>query len=414
MPNVLAVHVDHGLHEKSAAWAEFCRQSCVALGIPFSLHRLTACCLPGDSVEAWARQQRYEIFARLMHPGDMLLTAHHADDQAETVLAHLLRGSGPQGLAAMSDLRVFASGWHGRPFLRCSRDCILAFARSEQMAFLHDPANYNPRFRRSYIRKTVFPCLERHWPGLRRTLSRVARHQRDVAALLAERAEEDLDKIAAAGSGAGTTVLDVDRLRVLSAPRQANVLRHWLRVLKLPSPRAVHIDQLVQVLLGVGPPRGVPCVCWPGVEVRRHRQRLYALHPLRPVPAHTILHWQNTQLDLILPLGRLSLMQETQQTRTDGTETVSLRAQALEQIQVRFRHGGERINLAGSACRRPLKDLFREQGILPWYRHCVPLLYVAGQLSAVPGIGVSDALFAAPGELAWQVRWQHAAQIRAL
>lgn len=405
---VRVVHVDHGLHPDSPRWAEFCRRHCQKPGLEFVLCRIAEPCPPGVSVESWARQQRYARFAGLMAPGDMLLTAHHADDQAETVLAHLLRGSGPRGLSAMAALRPFAGGWHGRPLLDFDRGQIRTAARQRGIEFLEDPGNAERRFDRNYLRHEVLPGLRKRWPGMAGSLARAARHQGALAALLDEVAAGDLAQVALADH----PVLDVDRLQALSAPRQANVLRHWLAGQSLPPPRAVHIEQILGGLLHSRRVTG-PCVRWPGVELRRYRQRLYALRPLPPHDPGRCLDWDPAH-PVDLPLGRLCLVPPGGDEVAADVETLALREVGRRPWQLRFRRGGERIRLAGGRHHRRLKNLFQERGILPWCRDRIPLLYIGGRLCAAPGIGISAELAAVAGEPAWQLRWQHTGPFRAL
>lgn len=413
---VRVVHVDHGLHPHSARWAEFCRRHCQELGLEFVLRRLEAPCPPGLSVESWARQQRYARFAELMDPGDMLLTAHHADDQAETVLAHLLRGSGPRGLSAMAALRPFAGGWHGRPLLDFGRDQIRAAVRARGIGFLEDPGNAERRFDRNYLRHEVLPGLRQRWPGLSASLARAARHQGALAALLDEVAAGDLAQLVLADR----SVLDVDRLQTLSPVRQANVLRHWLAGQSLPPPRAVHIEQILGGLVHSRRAAG-PCVRWPGAELRRYRRCLYALRPLPPHDPGRCLDWDPAR-PVDLPLGRLCLTPPggpsggpsgDNETGADA-EILVMREVERRHWQLRFRRGGERIRLAGGRHHRRLKNLFQERGILPWYRDRIPLLYIGERLCAAPGIGISAEMAALAGEPAWQLRWQHPGLLRAL
>jgi tRNA(Ile)-lysidine synthase len=177
-----AVHVHHGLHAQADGWEEACRTHCEALGIPLTVLRVDARAARGESPEARAREVRYAALAEALAPGEVLLTAHHADDQLETVLIQLLRGAGVAGLAAMPVETPFGAGWHQRPLLGFPRASLQAWAQSQQLPeWVRDPANQQPRFARNHLRHEVLPAIRAHWPGAAAAASRAARHCAEAA-----------------------------------------------------------------------------------------------------------------------------------------------------------------------------------------------------------------------------------------
>ena len=181
------VHVDHGLQTASAEWARHCAAVCEELALPFTLLRVDARGSLGESPEAAARHARYRALASLMQAGDCLLTAHHQDDQAETLLLQLLRGGGPHGLAAMPALSPFAAGMHARPMLTFSREELRRYAQRHALQWIDDPSNADSGFDRNYLRNSVMPVLRERWPAVARVLARGAGHQAEAAQLLAAR-----------------------------------------------------------------------------------------------------------------------------------------------------------------------------------------------------------------------------------
>jgi len=174
----IAVHINHGLSEKAGQWTKHCANQCEVLNITFAHINVDAKNKTGESPEAVAREVRYQAFREFMQPGDCLLTAHHQDDQAETLLIQLLRGAGPRGLAAMPYYSDFAEGWHARPLLNFSRDELHEYAQQtfsqNQSAWIDDESNSDTRFDRNFLRHEIIPKLKARFPGMAATLSRSA------------------------------------------------------------------------------------------------------------------------------------------------------------------------------------------------------------------------------------------------
>jgi len=230
LPPLRAIHVDHGLHSDSAHWAGCCAAQAAALGVPLEQVKVDARAGRGESPEAAARAARYAAFAERMVPGELLLTAHHADDQLESILLQWLRGGGVRAVAGMPAIARFARGWHARPLLGFTRDELQDWADSEYLQWLADPSNLDPRFDRNYLRLEVLPAIRRRWPAAARTVGRVAGHAAEMLRMEAEIARAD-HALAADGR-----TLSLERLGLLPEARQRWVLRAWLRALSLPVP----------------------------------------------------------------------------------------------------------------------------------------------------------------------------------
>lgn len=369
-----AVHVDHGLQPDSEDWVRHCEKVCAELQIPlFALH-LNISIDPGASLEAAARDARYQAFAVLIEDGDVLLTAHHQDDQAETVLLQLLRGAGPAGLAAMPECAAFSKSLHVRPLLNFTQEQLRVYAETHHLAWVEDHSNRDLRFDRNYLRHEITPRLRARWPSYARTLSRSATHCAEAAQLMQALAEMD--------SGAPDT-LSVTALRALDETRQRNVLRAWIKRLGLPLPNAAHLDRVLRDVV-YAKYDSTPLVHWPGAEVRRYRDLIHAMQPL---PSHNpgqILIW-DTDTPLMLPneLGRLTA------TPIKGKGIKAALWQTLP-VTVRFRRGGERCRPVGRKENHELKKLFQASGIPPWQRDRIPLVYLGEQLAAVADLWLCE------------------------
>ena len=264
-----AIYVDHGLQAASAGWGEHCAHVCRELDIPLRVLRISARPAPGESPEAAARRARYAAFAAELGPDAALLTAHHRDDQAETLLLQLLRGAGPHGLAAMPAAAQLGRGWLLRPLLDLDRSDLLAYAHEHGLRWIEDASNADTGFDRNYLRHRILPLLRERWPATNRTLARSARWCAETAAWLDAEAAADLACIVARRPDS----LKLSALRELSELRQHNLLRYWLRQLDLPTPDNRQLWHILHDALNAARDRN-PCVRWPGGEVRRYRDTL--------------------------------------------------------------------------------------------------------------------------------------------
>jgi tRNA(Ile)-lysidine synthase len=381
-----AIHVDHGLHPDSSQWAAHCVAQARKLGVACGVTRLDPLDTGGQGLEAAARAARYAALEAELAAGEVLATAHHADDQAETVLLMALRGSGLAGLAAMPAVAPFGAGRLARPLLGFPRAALAAWAGARGLAWLDDPSNVDRGRDRNYLRHAILPGLRERWPAAASTLGRVARHAAEADALLGALADQDLGALV---DGEGR--LAADGLRALEPSRRSNAVRRWLDRAGLPAPPETKLDKIVSEMLEAAPDRR-PLVAWPGAEVRRWRGRLYAGRP-EPAPLEGEWRW-DLRGALVLPDGsRL----EARPGRGEGLDLPP-----GTPVTVRLRHGGERLKPAGHAHHRELKKLLAERGVPPWLRARVPLVYRESELVAVADLWIADGARATPGlALAW-------------
>lgn len=393
-----AVHVDHGLHPDAARWAAACAARCDALGVPLELLHVDGRAARGESPEAAARDVRYRALRALLAPGEVLLTAHHADDQLETVLIQLLRGAGVAGLAAMPAEAGCGAGLHRRPLLGFARAMLREWARAQGIAgWLEDPANDDPRFSRNHLRRAVLPALRAHWPAAAAAASRSARHCAEAARLLDELAALD-----AAACAVGEA-LSVTAMGALSAGRCRNLVRWQARRLGLPTPDERRLGTLLAQLFDAAGD-AQPEVRWPGVTALRHADRLWLIAEQRLPPPAPPLEWPDPRQPLALGpgLGTLKLVPG----RGGGLRPEAL---AAAPWRVVCRKGGERLRLPGRAGSRALKKLLQAGGVPPWLRARMPLVEIGGTLAAVAGLWVDEAWWTPPETEGWRVSWEDCA-----
>jgi tRNA(Ile)-lysidine synthase len=396
---IRAAHVHHGLHPDSARWGAHCAALAESLGVGYVMRSVEVQRASGLGLEAAARDARYGVLRELLAPGEWLLTAHHADDQLETLLLRLVRGSGVRGLRGIVAFAPFGVGALGRPLLTVTRAEIEAVAREWRLEWLDDPANRVLGHDRNYLRWHVLPSLRERWPAAARLSVR-------LAAQMAE-AEQILESVAAADAArlAAPWYLPRAVLAGLDSVRQRNLLRHLVRRCELGVPAAYKIDELRTALLDARPDTR-PLVRWPTGEGRVFRDALYLAAPLAaPSPAGFSARvardssWSG-------PEGRIALVR----TEAPGGLPESWLDDGLT---LRFRAGGERLRPRGRAHHHTLKHLFQEAGVVPWMRARVPLCYRGEQLVAVGDLWTTADADAHDDEPRWRIEWTPIAPVLA-
>lgn len=388
--DIKAVHVNHNISKHSGTWAEHCRQVCYELQIPFELLTLDSGNFEGYGPEAYARKLRYEAISRLLSTNDMLLTAHHGDDLAETFFLQLMRGAGPEGLAGMPKIRKFEPGWIVRPFLDYTRNQLYSYAVKNKLQWIEDESNSDTSFDRNYIRNQVIPYLKERWPAVTRTFVRSSRHQADLLEIIKNSAEIDLQNT----MGESVNALNIVKFNKLPVARKRNLLRYWLKINSKPSANSSVIDEIINNLVDAGVDCQ-PLVTWSNTEIRRYRDMIYLLHAL-PHLDDTISYTWILPESLDIKYGRL----EAKLATGTGIKTAAL---ADNIIIVRFRHGGEKIQPVGRKDTHKLKKMYQQAGVPPWKRDRIPLLYINDELASVAGYWISRKFHAGDNEAGWDI-----------
>jgi len=385
-PQLRAIHIHHGLQSKADNWATHCQQTCEALEIPCEVIQVNVRTASRESLEANARTARYQAIAQLLAPDEVVFTAQHADDQAETVFLQLLRGAGVAGLAAMPAVSHLGNGWLVRPLLGYTRIQLLDYAKKNDLHWIEDSSNIDTRFDRNFLRHKIMPLLQQRWPSVSHVLSRVASHQAEADELIQILAEEDLQSC----KGQCPEQLFLPALFRLQQVRQRNLLRFWIKKLGLPLPSTVQLQHILNDMLTARKDRQ-PLVRWHGGEVRRYRDYLFAMSNLPPVPESSqCLSWK-LEAPLHLPLGKL---------KVNATQKQGLALPIGTLLQVRFRQGGETFYWRSH--QRAVKKLLQTAQLPPWQRPFIPLIYFKNTLVAIPNIGVADGFAADKGlEIQW-------------
>jgi tRNA(Ile)-lysidine synthase len=389
---VRAAHVDHDLNPQSTAWSAHCATVAAALGAEFTTVRVAVERASGLGLEAAARDARYRALGELLSPGEWLLTAHHADDQIETLLLRLVRGTGVRGLRGIIAFGPFAAGALGRPLLKFTRDELRAQALAWQLDWIEDPSNRELRHDRNYLRLNVLPALLARWPSAAQQAERLAEQMSE--------AEQLLDAVAAEDARSLVVPWHLPRptLAALEPARQRNLLRYLLREVALGTPSARKVEELRAALLEARPGTRA-LVGWPSGEGRVFRDALHLGAPLPPSSPQGTTARVGRGESWTGPEGRLAF---TLARDGDGVPESWL----AEGLTLRFRAGGERFRPRGRRHHYSLKHLFQEGGVVPWMRGRIPLLFRGDALAAIGDLWISADADAAPAsESRWRVQW---------
>jgi tRNA(Ile)-lysidine synthase len=371
-----ALHIDHRLQPHSRRWSWHCRRIARRLHVPLRVRTANIVRVRGESLEAAARVVRYRLLGAALADGEALLTAHHQDDQLETVLLQLLRGAGVAGLAAMPALAPLGRGVLARPLLTVPRAALGEWVRTQGLTWVEDESNAQLRPDRNYLRARVLPVIRERWPAAAATVARSARHLAEAQRLLDALGQAD------AGRASCGAMLSAKVLRRLPPERRRNALRFWISAAGLLAPPASRLEEIAGALLAARED-AQPRVTWEGAEVQRQGDRVAlraggsseALAPRLPG-----LAWQwRRQRTLVLPPPFGALLLETDERGPLDLDALG------PTLTLRERRGGERLRPVRGGPRRALKQLLQEARVPVSRRAQLPLLFDRGRL-----IGVAD------------------------
>lgn len=391
---IIAVHVNHGLSEGAENWQHFCEVLCRDYGIDSHSEYVSV-----DSqklgLEGGAREVRYHALAKYIDVNSTLITAQHQDDQAETLLLALKRGSGVLGLGGMMPVSQFHLGQQARPLLDISQQQINDYADELGLEWVEDESNQDTRFDRNFLRSNTLEQLNKRWPNVSASIARSATLCQEQMQLADEVAEMDLGK-----SVTPLNQFALSLLNGLSDVRVNNLLRYWLRLNQVVLPSRKQFKQLKQQCFAVNDANVL--IELGDKQLRRFQQRLYVVEtsPLEPLASIAVSQLHSK---VLLPenLGVIELASRQPWQR--------IKAPNGELITIEF-------GLAGSVKawpsqrnkRRSLKKLWQEFDVPPWQRSLVPCLCYDGKIIAALGYWVETGYIAKDTDnKALAVEWQH-------
>lgn len=383
---IVAFHVNHGLSEHAAEWQQHCESVCKALGIKCFSAKVE---VVGHNLENAARRARYQAFKEFLKSTDLLLLAHHREDQVETMLFRLFRGSGAR--SGMPVRRKLGEASLLRPLLRVPKSDLVRYANINSLEWRDDESNQNQAFDRNFLRGKILPLIASRWPGYGESVEKSLQRSEAHASLAADLAHMDLTSVRVGFS------LDAERFLALPRLRRENLMRHWLADFGIGQPSEGQLREIVRQLASAESDR-YQMIRVGHAELRRWRNQVSL----------------GTDVDVTVPNQPLSyrLGEAIQIAAGNLTSTRVVGAGLCERrlaghrLQLRFRQGGERCHPAGRVGSHPLKKVFQELAVPPWLRSRYPLVYAEEELIAVAGLFVSEGWQALAEEGGWQLDWQ--------
>ncbi|MEE9325903.1 MAG: tRNA lysidine(34) synthetase TilS [Cocleimonas sp.] len=371
---VRAAHIHHGLQKEADDWVIHCQNITTQLDIPLEIFHVNLQETKGKSLEEVARKERYKVLYTSLHKDEVLLTAHHQNDQAETLLLQLFRGAGVSGLAAMPKIRKIAFGsksiQHARPLLDYSLQSLKDYALKYKLNYIEDPSNQDDVFDRNFLRNQIMPQLRERWSGVDKALSRSASIQAETKLILDELAEQELSSILSSKGN----IVHIPTLSKLPEIKQKLVVRHWINKNGFLSPSDKKLDHIFHDVINARED-AQPLVEWSNVQLRRYQRKLYIMSPLVEHDNKVVIEW-DVENDLEIPSLGINLQSKEVQHLIKETSKVS----------VRFRQGGESLFVPKKGFSVSLKNVLHEAGIPPWLRSRIPLIFIDDELKKVIGI----------------------------
>ncbi|MEM9100783.1 MAG: tRNA lysidine(34) synthetase TilS [Pseudomonadota bacterium] len=376
-----AIYVDHGLQPLSSMWGEHCRDFCETRRIPFVSLKVDATPKPKQSPEEAARIARYHAFAMHLKTGEHLVTGHHQNDQAETFLLNVMRGSGVSGLAAMPLSKVFKQACHDRPLLHVPYKDLQSYAEYFQLTWVDDPSNNNKEFDRNFLRHHILPQLQKRWPAANPAIVRTSQLCADDLQILQEIAQQDLSN-----SLLQLKQLTLTKFNQLSVPRKRNLLRYWFKSLNIPTIPKKRLDTFLAQ--SESPKSGSQVqVSWKDWTIRVYKERIYLTPRELNAPKMQEFTFASQH-----PLGHT-----THLLRCNMSSKGLRKPLKNEKVTLRFRKENMRVHPESRGRSQTLKKLFQEYQVEPWMRDVWPLIFYNDTLVAAPNLWITKGFIAEPG-----------------
>ena len=394
-----AIHFNHNLTDVSHSWAQFCKKFCNQLNVNLDTYSLKINLREGFGIEAAARKARYQKLRKSIQKDEYLMTAHHQDDQLETILLRMARGTGIEGLQGIQRQFDFGQGIILRPLLDFTRDQIEDYAKRNKLEWVEDVSNKEVYFDRNFLRKRVIPIIKERWPSFPSGVSRLSEISSQTLVLLKELAEQDI------GKDCSITELDINVFNDKSNERIINIMRYLISRNKMTTPSMRVLNAGINILLNKESIN--PSMVWDNYCIKRYLNKLYFLDAsqLEPNQNFEPINWK---IKMPLRLDNDGGLLKVKLVRGRG---LSLN-KCDQNLTIRYRIGGESIKLVGHKITKKLKNLFQENHILPWVRDKIPLIYNKAELIGVADLWIHDDYTASKNEQGFLIDWQRKINIK--
>ncbi len=385
------IHINHNLNEHSNDWAQFSSEICEKYDLPLICESVEPK-RHGKGLEADARELRYQSFRDVIQDDEYLLTGHHQDDQMETLLYRIFRGTGIDGLMAIRREIKFGKGFLYRPMLNISREKIEEYAQLKNLKWIYDSSNDDSSYDRNFLRKDIIPLIKKRWPSVENKVSRLSVIAEQNQLLLNELATEDVGQLK------NYNHLDIETLSEKSYPRIINIFRFMIKKNNMSVPSMQVLNEGIKTLMHSKSKS--PSMTWNDNTIRRYKHRLYFLNSAlnSPNDLSNEMSWDiKKTINLGKNLGSI-------QARFLNGEGISLN-RCPSNLAIKYRKGGEEIKPSGHKITKSLKNLFQENNVLPWVRDKIPLIYVDQELISVGDLWFNQDFKASANEDGFLITW---------
>jgi len=380
---ILAVHINHDLQPEAQQWADFCVEQASQLQVACHIEKVFIDCSTGN-IEEKARNARYQVFSNTLTKDDLLLTAHHQDDQAETLLLQLMRGSGIDGLAAMRESKSYSDSILLRPLLSFSKDDLLEYAKINNLCWVEDPSNSEEKYDRNFIRHKIIPLLQNRWPSANKLISRSALNCQESNDIVSDQISFDFSHCV----GQYNHSLSIDKLSKLSVSRMHSLIRYWVKQLGFKSPDRNKIEFICSDFIYLRHD-AQPLLRWSDVELHRFDGYLYLLKQFSTEDRPSI---KLTKDDL--QKGSVDFFTSSGNREPSGNISFSIQIKNETEkeniISIDYRQTGDGFLLKGREGTRKLKKLFQQWKVPPWMRQFVPIINYNGECVAIADYAICE------------------------
>jgi len=388
---IRAIHINHNIVDNSKAWTKTCKSICKNFGIDIEIISLELT-HNGYGLEAAARDERYERLKEKLYENEYLLTAHHEEDQMETVFLRMARGTGLDGLQGINEKYSFGKGIIFRPMLEVSKASVMDYAKEHQLKWVEDSSNQDTHFDRNFLRKKIIPQFRERWPSIASSVSRLSQLSAQNIKILNQIAEEDI------GPMANMNELPLAILLDKSFERVNNILRYIIIANGMSIPSMKTLQNGLKEMLDPETDKSV--IAWKGYCIRKYKNNLYFLSNsvLEPNQVDVRIPWE---IGKTVNLGENIGTIEATFIHGDGLSIEKCK----NKLTISYRQGGELIKPTGHRINKSLKNLFQENQILPWMRDKIPLIYYQDELVSVADLWFNQNYVASQNEAGFVVNW---------
>ena len=389
-----ATHVHHGISKNADKWVKFCEKLCTKLSIPLDVHYVKLPQKKSLGIEGEARQLRYEKL--FQSKSDLVVLAHHADDQAETFLLQLIRGAGVKGLSSMAHFDDSRKLW--RPLLNQSKSDIESYAKKQKLKWIEDESNQNIDFDRNFIRSKVLPILKNRFNHIIKVISRSSSHLAEAQNLLDDLAKLDLKNYLKSVNC--RYKIKVNTLNKLSHSRAKNVLRYWLEMNDQLMPSKDLLDELLRQVLTAKKDAELKIELSKDYEIRRYKDEIYIVKKNQHMNKKYEFFW-NGESEISLPNG---IKLKFKKVKGRG---IALSKLKNKKLKITNKQGKQSLKLDSNRPTKSLKNLFQESNIPPWIRTDLPLIFIDRDLIFVPHLGMSSVMKSKGAEKGLEIELIH-------